>query len=277
MFAGHSTSCRTTQSLACIVFIFVVACCDAEFWCWCRLHKPLDDGAPKSLFAWEWHDASDLYLTYLLRGKPGALMLLALRVFMVVFFVFGLLFQEFAPRSVATGLSPREFIFFTNWTWYMFGLLSALGCVVSLRGLRKISFQLHATVGAADVESFDVLAKAYAALGAAVPTCAIFLTMFYWAVLYDGSKVRYVLMKQLTCLAQSQRSDKRPVCRDPRWTPMVALSPGLDKRHTWSLPTCVERCVPAESSHVNIWRCTSRTLAATAYGHVCYRYCLRML
>lgn len=135
--------------------------------------------------AWEWHDSSDFYLSYVREGRAGAVLLLVFRIAMLLFFLIGILLQIAAPPSVATDLEPSFLNFFTNWTWIGFAVYSLLAVLVSARGVRRCA-AAATTLGVAGIEPLDALDKSLAVVFAAIPASALFLTVFYWLVLYDA-------------------------------------------------------------------------------------------
>jgi hypothetical protein len=131
---------------------------------------------PKSPAAWEIHNHSHLFKSAFLPGQPGVGVLLGYRLLMFAVFLFGILFQGVSDEDK---YKPKFLIYFTNWTWLLFGIYSFVAILESVRGLRHVFTQAGYT------RPFDFLDKLFSFLIATVPSTSLFLSAFYWAALYE--------------------------------------------------------------------------------------------
>ena len=103
-----------------------------------------------------------------------------------LYFAGTLLLIEFSGN----GLRPRFLKFFTNWTFILLALYSVIGVLLCIGQLTTTSYDDEKS------RPYSFLDKAFVTVSVATSSCAVFLTGFYWLVLYvesDGVKADNVM------------------------------------------------------------------------------------
>eukprot|EP01023_Acetabularia_acetabulum_P020575 TRINITY_DN2071_c0_g1_i7.p2 TRINITY_DN2071_c0_g1~~TRINITY_DN2071_c0_g1_i7.p2 ORF type:complete len:347 (-),score=23.48 TRINITY_DN2071_c0_g1_i7:1145-2185(-) len=144
-------------------------------------------------FVWESIDRCHLYQSpiFSLNG------ILVLRVLMFIYFWVTILDDEFGTGD---GLGPpfTWLKFYTNWTFITYGAYSFIGSIICMQRRRQLQEQheedeeTQSTLPTTTLtnnydETGQLLSeKVFVILGAITFPCSLFLTIFYWTLLYDG-------------------------------------------------------------------------------------------
>jgi hypothetical protein len=118
-----------------------------------------------------------------------------MRCFIVLYFLFGLFFESFAPIELALGIYEKYFTFFTNWSWWLLALHALVGIVVSIRGIRTERHRMHTARENShnlfpkdNQVHYDWLDKTCAAFTATMLPISLFITVAYWGGVHNYSE-----------------------------------------------------------------------------------------
>eukprot|EP00210_Caulerpa_lentillifera_P009454 g9014.t1 len=136
---------------------------------------------PMQFFAWDILDPNSAVTSVV-----PLLILSIYRIFTLLFFGFGILFQGVWGSKFSSPLFDW-LTYYTNWTFVGFGFTALLSILIMMQYWRQ---QQQKQENNERRTQWAFIHKVYVMTFVTVCSSSIFLSIFYWTVLYDGSNVK---------------------------------------------------------------------------------------